>query len=103
MPGGVGSDDGVIHHRGKENIDHRAGLGSSEILPCDADDGEEAVADAKGAIEDLWVVAEAASPVVVGENGIRMRIEFEIVGFGEEAADGGLQAEDGKHLAGDVL
>jgi hypothetical protein len=72
-----------------EDVDHPARLGSGEALSGDADDRIQIIriqisAHAKRAPDYFRIAAEAAGPVLVGENRNGIGARFEIVVFGEQ-------------------
>ena len=90
------------HHGGDENVWDGAGLGADERFLRDADDLKNGVADAEGAAEGAGVAAEAAGPIAVGKDGVGIGAEGEVEVGREEAAECGLDAEGGEHVARDV-
>ncbi len=102
-PGGIGASDSTVHHGRHEDVDESARLGAGKLLLADADDLKCVVADMDGASEDVRIAREAARPVVVGDDCIRLRSGRAVVILREQASEGRLQAEDVKHRAGDIL
>ena len=92
-----------MHHGGKKNVGHGARFGAGEWGLGDADDLIDGVADAESFVEDIGIVGEAARPVIVRDDGDGMTAGSGVVIWREEAAEGGLQAEGGEHVAGNVL
>lgn len=103
VPGGVLAGDARMHHGGEEQVDHGAWFGAGEGRLRNAYDLKDVVADAEGFTEDMGIVGETARPVIVGDDSDGMRAGSGVVIRGEEPAEGGLQAEGGEHVAGDVL
>ena len=92
-----------MHHGGKKDVGHGAGFGAGEWGLGDADDLIDGVADAESFGEDVGIVGEAARPVIVRDDGDGMSAGSGVVIWREETAEGGLQAEGGEHVAGNVL
>ena len=64
---------------------------------------ERGVADAESFAEDVGIVGETAGPVIVGNYGDGMSAGNGVVIGSEKAAEGGLEAEGGEHVTGNVL
>lgn len=103
MPGGIFSNGVRMHHGGKKDVGHGAGFSAGERSLGDADDLKDVVADPESLAENVGIVGEAARPVIVRDDGDGMTAGSGVVIWIEEAAEGGLQAEGGEHVAGNVL
>src|SRR5262249_26801649 len=78
-------------------------FGAGEVFGSDANDGEKVGAHPKIATDHRGIFAEAALPVIVGENDIGRGTIRAIVGVGKKAAQDRLETKDWKHRAGDVV
>ncbi len=103
MPGLIVADGSRMHHGGQEDVDHRAGFGSREPLRADADDLVNTLTHVEGLPENVRVLAEAARPVIVREDGEGVGARMQIVSLREQAAQRGPESEFVEHPAGDVL
>ena len=90
-----------VHHGRDEDVGHLAGLRSDEALWRHADDLEAVLPHAERLSDYAGVATEAARPVVVAQDGHRMRAGCEIVTRCEQAAESRLESEDAKQVTGD--
>src|SRR6202000_25186 len=74
-----------------------------EAVARDADDGHRDVVDEDRFVEDVGIAGEAATPIVVAENGEWVAAGIFFVGGTEDAADGRHDAEDVEIISGDEL
>ena len=65
MPGRIIANDRRIHHRGHENIDHRARLCAGKGRLGDSGDLVKLIAHVKCAADYVTVLAKTVRPIVV--------------------------------------
>ena len=79
-PGRVGAGDAGVHHRGHEDVDEGAGLGAGELRSRRRRRSGRVVCRCESVRPiDMRIAREAAGPIVVGEDGVRMRAGRAIV------------------------
>ena len=82
-----------MHHRGHEDVGHRAALGAGEELCGNSNDLVKVVTHAKRAPDHCRILSKAARPVIIREDSERMRPGLQIVVFSEQPPQGGPQPE----------
>ena len=105
-PGHVGEGGAAEHHGGHPDVDELAGLDAKKSLARDADDLGAAGRDhgvycnPYALADDVRIATEAAPPVVVADDDIRMAPGDAILGGREDASHRGRDLEDIEGIAG---
>ncbi len=92
-----------LHHDGDPDLGNLAKLDAVEAGLGDADDGVAVAVEDDALADDGGVGGEAGFPEIKADHGDGVGVGSAVVVFGEGAADGGADAEDGEVSAGDEL
>ena len=98
VPGDAVPGGESVHAKRQKDVGDSSLFGSSEVARADADDFEGLLADVERAAEQTGIAAEAVIPVVPGENCIGSAL----IGWGEQAPERWLKAEEREHVAGGI-
>src|SRR5262249_52861082 len=93
----------LLHRDGDQDLRPRAEIDAVESGLRDADDGHRIVIEADGLADELRVAAEAALPVVVGQDGDGIAARNARVVGAEEAPGGGGDTEHVEIISRDEL